>query len=168
MSDPSIKVSIGKYRWRIVALLFFATTINYIDRQVLGILKPFLEQDMGWTEIDYSKMVAAFQAAYALGYLFMGWLMDKVGTRIGFVIAITIWSIASVAHAGARSVLGFVMARFALGLGEAGNFPGCIKAVTEWFPKKERSFATGIFNAGSNIGAIAATYEPLTLKATGA
>lgn len=156
MEIPSTKKPIGKYRWRIVALIFFATTINYIDRQVLGILKPYLEDDMGWTEIDYGKMVAAFQAAYALGYLLMGWLMDKVGTRIGFTIAITIWSIAAMAHAGARSVLGFMVARFALGLGESGNFPACIKTVAEWFPKKERSFATGIFNAGTNIGAIAA------------
>lgn len=146
----------GKYRWRILSLLFFATTINYIDRQVLGILKPFLENEFGWTEIDYSNIVVAFQAAYALGYLFMGWLMDRVGTRKGFTIAISIWSIAAMAHAGARSVLGFMVARFALGLGEAGNFPACIKAVSEWFPKKERSFVVGIFNAGANIGAIAA------------
>ena len=131
-------------------------TINYIDRQVLGILKPYLEDDMGWTEIDYGNMVAAFQAAYALGYVFMGWLMDKVGIKIGFTIAITIWSIAAIAHAGARSVLGFMVARFALGLGESGNFPACIKTVAEWFPKKERSFATGIFNADTNIVAIAA------------
>jgi ACS family hexuronate transporter-like MFS transporter len=156
METSSVKIPIGKYRWRIIALLFFATTINYIDRQVLGILKPYLQDDMGWSEIDYSNMVAAFQAAYALGYLFMGWLMDRVGTKKGFTIAITIWSIAAMAHAGARSVMGFIIARFALGLGEAGNFPACIKTVAEWFPKKERSFATGIFNAGTNIGAIAA------------
>lgn len=156
MKTANIKKPIGKYRWRILALLFFATTINYIDRQVLGILKPYLEDDMGWTEIDYSNIVVAFQAAYALGYLFMGWLMDKVGTRKGFTIAISLWSIAAMAHAGARSVLGFMVARFALGLGESGNFPACIKAVSEWFPKKERSFVVGIFNAGTNIGAIAA------------
>lgn len=156
MKNISTRVNPGKYRWRILSLLFFATTINYIDRQVLGILKPYLENELGWTEIDYSNIVVSFQAAYALGYLFMGWLMDRVGTRKGFTIAISLWSIAAMAHAGARSVLGFMVARFALGLGEAGNFPACIKAVSEWFPKKERSFVVGIFNAGANIGAIAA------------
>ncbi len=156
MKTTSITNTTKKYRWRILALLFFATTINYIDRQVLGILKPYLEDEMGWTEIDYSNIVVAFQTAYALGYLFMGWLMDRVGTRKGFTIAIGLWSLAAMLHAGARSVMGFMMARFALGLGESGNFPACIKGVSEWFPKKERSFATGIFNAGSNIGAIVA------------
>lgn len=156
MKNISTSQKIGNYRWRILSLLFFATTINYIDRQVLGILKPYLENELGWTEIDYSNIVVSFQAAYALGYLFMGWLMDRVGTRKGFTIAISLWSIAAMAHAGARSVLGFMIARFALGLGEAGNFPACIKSVSEWFPKKERSFVVGIFNAGANIGAIAA------------
>lgn len=156
MKEAAIKEKVGKYRWRILALLFFAATINYIDRQVLGILKPYIEDELGWSETDYSYMVVAFQAAYALGYVFMGWLMDKVGTKKGFTIAITIWSLAAMAHAGARSVMGFVMARFVLGLGESGNFPASLKAVSEWFPKKERSFATGIFNAGTNIGAIIA------------
>ena len=156
MKNLNTRNNSGKYRWRILSLLFFATTINYIDRQVLGILKPYLENELGWTEIDYSNIVVAFQAAYAIGYLFMGWLMDRVGTRKGFTIAISLWSIAAMAHAGARSVMGFMVARFALGLGEAGNFPACIKSVSEWFPKKERSFVVGIFNAGANIGAIAA------------
>lgn len=156
MGVGTVKKSVGKYRWRILALLFFAATINYIDRQVLGILKPYIEDELGWTETDYSHMVVAFQAAYAIGYVFMGWLMDRVGTKKGFTIAISLWSLAAMAHAGARSVMGFVIARFALGLGEAGNFPGSIKAVSEWFPKTERSFATGIFNAGTNIGAILA------------
>lgn len=156
MKLTNIKNSTGKYRWRILALLFFATTINYIDRQVLGILKPYLEEDLGWTEIDYSNIVVAFQAAYAIGYLFMGWLMDKVGTKKGFTISVGLWSIAAMAHGAVRSVLGFMMVRFALGLGESGSFPACIKAVSEWFPKKERSFVVGIFNAGTNIGAVVA------------
>lgn len=156
MEKASVTKTVGKYRWRILALLFFAATINYIDRQVLGILKPYIEEELGWTETDYSQMVVAFQAAYAIGYVLMGWLMDRVGTKKGFTIAITLWSVAAMAHAGARSVMGFVLARFALGLGEAGNFPASIKTVSEWFPKKERSFATGIFNAGTNIGAIVA------------
>lgn len=156
MKEPITNINPGRYRWRILSLLFFATTINYIDRQVLGILKPYLENELGWTQIDYSNIVVAFQAAYAIGYLFMGWLMDKVGTRKGFTIAISLWSLAAMFHAAARSAVGFMVARFALGLGEAGNFPACIKSVSEWFPKKERSFVVGIFNAGANIGAIAA------------
>jgi ACS family hexuronate transporter-like MFS transporter len=150
------KQVIGKYRWRILALLFFATTINYIDRQVIGILKPFLQNEMHWSEADYGYMVSFFQGAYALGYIFMGWLMDKLGTRKGFSIAIIVWSMASMLTAAASSISGFIVARFTLGLGESGNFPACIKTVAEWFPKKERSFATGIFNSGSNIGAIVA------------
>jgi ACS family hexuronate transporter-like MFS transporter len=152
----SVGPKIGSYRWRICALLFFATTINYIDRQVLGLLKPTLEQELGWTEIQYSNIVVAFQAAYAIGFLFMGWIMDKFGTRKGFSFAIFFWSIAAMAHALAKSAAGFGIARFGLGLGEAGNFPACIKTIAEWFPKKERSFATGIFNAGTNVGAILA------------
>jgi ACS family hexuronate transporter-like MFS transporter len=147
---------IGHYRWVICALLFFATTINYIDRQVLGILAPDLQREIGWSEADYGGIVTAFQAAYALGLLGMGRLMDALGTRRGFSFAIIFWSIAAMAHALARSVAGFSFARFALGLGEAGNFPACIKTVAEWFPKKERALATGIFNSGSNVGAIVA------------
>ncbi|QHT70334.1 MFS transporter [Rhodocytophaga rosea] len=151
-----VHTAIGNYRWRICALLFFATTINYIDRQVLGLLKPTLEQELGWTEIQYSNIVVAFQAAYAIGFLFMGWIMDKFGTKKGFSFALIFWSITAMAHALAKSATGFGIARFGLGLGEAGNFPACIKTIAEWFPKKERSFATGIFNAGTNVGAILA------------
>ena len=147
---------IGNYRWRICALLFFATTINYIDRQVLGILAPQLQESIGWNEIEYSRIVTAFQAAYAIGYMLMGSLMDRIGTRRGFSFAVTFWSLAAMAHAFARTAFGFGVARFALGFGEAGNFPGAIKTVAEWFPKKERAFATGIFNSGSNVGAIIA------------
>lgn len=152
----AIPTKIGSYRWRICALLFFATTINYIDRQVLGLLKPLLEAELGWSEIQYSNIVVAFQGAYAIGFLFMGWVMDKIGTKKGFSLALIFWSLAAMAHAFARSATGFSIARFGLGLGESGNFPACIKTIAEWFPIKERSFATGIFNAGTNVGAILA------------
>jgi ACS family hexuronate transporter-like MFS transporter len=141
-------------RWTVCALLFFATTINYIDRQVIGILKPVLEVEFGWSERDYADIVFWFQAAYAIGLLTVGRLIDRVGVRWGYAIAVAVWSVAGMAHAGARSVAGFAVARFALGLGEAGNFPAAVKTTGEWFPRKERAFATGIFNAGSNVGAI--------------
>ena len=151
---------VGYYRWTICALLFFATTINYVDRQVLGILSKDLQAALHWSEIDYGNIVAAFNAAYALGLLLAGRLMDRFGTKIGYAAALIIWSIAAMGHALARSAFGFGIARAALGLGEAGNFPAAIKTTAEWFPKKERALATGIFNAGSNVGAIVA---PLTV-----
>ena len=151
-----MKTTIGKYRWTIVALLFFATTINYLDRQVIGLLKPTLEKQFNWTETDYSNIVIAFQAAYAFSLLAFGGIIDKIGTKLGYTISIIMWSLAAIAHAAAKSTFGFGVARAALGLGEAGNFPAAIKAVAEWFPKKERALATGIFNSGANIGAVAA------------
>lgn len=147
---------IGNYRWRVVALLFFATTINYIDRQVLGMLKPYIADDLGITEAGYGYIVSAFQAAYALGLLFVGRLIDKYGTRITYAISIAIWSLAGCLHAAARGAFGFGLARFMLGIGESANFPSAVKATAEWFPKKERALATGIFNSGSNIGAVVA------------
>jgi ACS family hexuronate transporter-like MFS transporter len=147
---------VGRYRWTICALLFFATTINYVDRQVLGILAPTLQRELGWTELQYGAIVSWFTLAYALGFLVAGRVMDRIGTRRGFTAAITTWSLAAMAHALARSASGFAMARFALGLGESANFPGSIKTVAEWFPARERAFATGIFNAGTNVGAIVA------------
>ncbi len=149
---------IGRYRWVICALLFFATTINYIDRQVLGILATddTFKRTIGWNEAEYGYVNTAFQAAYALGLLIVGNLMDRFGTRKGFSVAIVFWSVAAMCHSLARSAFGFGAARFALGLGEAGNFPASIKTVAEWFPKKERALATGIFNSGSNVGAIVA------------
>jgi ACS family hexuronate transporter-like MFS transporter len=199
MSDESAVAysagtKIGKFRWMICTLLFFAATVNYIDRQVIGILKPTLAGEFGWTELDYSWIVFSFQTAYAIGLLFVGKLMDRIGTKIGFAIAIVVWSLAAIAHAWApdigifaspvvapivqgvvsgfnavssmfgaapwtftlsASVIGFMVVRFLLGLGEAGNFPASIKTVAEWFPKKERALATGIFNAGTNVGALA-------------
>ncbi len=147
---------IGKYRWVICALLFFATTINYMDRQILGILAPTLQHQIGWNEQQYGVIISWFTAAYAIGYIFAGRIMDRLGSRIGFTIAILIWSLSSMSHALARSVRGFAAARFGLGLGESGNFPGGIKTVAEWFPARERALATGVFNAGSNVGAIVA------------
>jgi MFS transporter, ACS family, hexuronate transporter len=146
----------GRYRWRVCALLFFATTINYVDRQVLGVLAPHLQTVIGWNEIQYGYIVTAFQAAYAIGLLVVGRFIDRVGTRIGYAVAIGIWSLAAMAHSLVHTALGFGIARFMLGLGESGNFPAAIKTVAEWFPRKERALATGIFNSGSNIGAILA------------
>ena len=144
----------GRLRWVICALLFFGVTKNYMDRQVLGVLKGTLQHDLGWNDIDYGNLVFAFQAAYALGMIFVGRLIDRLGTRIGYAVAMVFWSLASMGHALANSLAGFMIARCALGFGEAGVFPASIKCVAEWFPKKERALATGIFNAGTNIGAI--------------
>jgi ACS family hexuronate transporter-like MFS transporter len=144
----------GSRRWLICGLLFFATTVNYMDRQVLALLKPTLQLQFGWTEIGYSNIVLAFQLAYGVGLLFFGKLIDKLGTRKGFSLAVLVWSAAAMAHATASSVFQFAVARFSLGLGEAGSFPASVKAVAEWFPKRERALATGLFNSGSNLGAI--------------
>ena len=149
-------VIVGRYRWVICGLLFFATTINYLDRQVLGILAPTLQEELGWSEADYGWVTAAFTGSYAIGLLLVGRLMDALGTRRGFSLAVVGWSLAAMGHALSRTVLGFGVARSLLGLSEAGNFPAAIKTVAEWFPKKERALATGIFNAGSNVGAILA------------
>src|SRR5262249_41707910 len=140
-------------------LLFFAATVNYIDRQVIGLLEPVLRRPvsqggLGWSAIDYSNIIFAFTTAYAVGLMVVGRVMDWLGTRKGFSIAVFLWSLAAMAHAGASSVFGFSAARFALGLGESGSFPASIKTVAEWFPKKERAFATGLFNSGTNVGAI--------------
>jgi ACS family hexuronate transporter-like MFS transporter len=145
---------IGRYRWVIVGLLFAATIINYIDRQMLGVLKPTLSHDLGWSEVDFANVVFWFQTAYAIGYIGFGRIVDLIGARLGYAIAFIIWTIAHIAHGGVHSVTQFAMVRFGLGIGEAGNFPAGIKAVTEWFPVKERAFAVGLFNAGANIGAI--------------
>lgn len=145
---------VGRVRWTICALLFFATTINYIDRQMISVLKPTLQVEFGWTETTYADIVFAFQAAYALGYFIFGHVMDRLGARFGYSLAALIWGTAAVMTSAARDVGHFMLARFVLGLGESGNFPAGIKAVAEWFPKKERAFAVGIFNAGANIGAI--------------
>jgi ACS family hexuronate transporter-like MFS transporter len=144
------------YRWRICGLLFFATTINYIDRQVISLLAPQLQEIFDWSEKDYGYIIMAFQIAYAIGLLITGNFLDKFGVRIGYSIAMFVWSIAAGAHAFASTVITFASARFGLALGESANFPAAIKTVSEWFPKKERAFSTGIFNSGSTIGAIIA------------
>ena len=188
-----VVANVGRRRWLICTLLFFAATINYVDRQVIGILKPTLQTEFGWNELDYSWIVFSFQTAYAIGLLLVGKMMDRIGTKVGFALAIVVWSVAAIAHAWAVdigtiaspvvgpvvygvvsvfnsisslfgaapwtftlsvSVIGFMVVRFALGLGEAGNFPASIKTVAEWFPKKERALSTGIFNAGTNVGAL--------------
>jgi len=142
------------YRWVVVALLFTATTINYIDRQIIGLLKDYLGKDFNWSETDYSNIVIAFNSAYALGNVLFGILIDKIGSKVGYTVSIIAWSLAAAAHALVKSTAGFFGARIALGLGEGGNFPSAIRSVTEWFPKKERAFATGIFNSGTNIAAV--------------
>jgi ACS family hexuronate transporter-like MFS transporter len=144
------------YRWTILALLFFATTINYVDRQVIGILAPTLTRELGWSESDYGVIVSWFSIAYGLGLLVMGRLMDRIGVRRGYSVAISAWSLAAVAHAFVRTVPGFSAMRAFLGASESANFPAAVKSVAEWFPKKERALATGIFNAGTNVGVVVA------------
>ncbi len=145
---------VGRYRWVICALLFAATAINYIDRQMIGVLKPTIALELKWSETDYANIVFYFQLAYGIGYLGFGKIVDALGARFGYAVAVVIWTIAHVLHGGVYSVTQFAMVRFGLGIGELGNFPGGVKAVSEWFPAKERALAIGIFNAGSNVGAI--------------
>ncbi len=152
---PYLASAMTYYRWSVVALLFFAVTVNYVDRAVLGVLKPLLDQKMGWDQKDYGWMVTAFQAAYASGYLLAGRWVDRIGVRLGLLLTVSVWSGAAMAHAAARSVAGFSAARSVLGFAEGGCFPAAIKAVAEWFPREQRALATGIFNAGSPVGAIA-------------
>src|SRR6476646_3731830 len=154
ISVPGSRV--GSFRWVVCGLLFAATTINYIDRQVLGILAPDLQHEIGWSELDYGLIVIAFQLSYAVMMLFWGRILDRIGTKLGLAIAVAWWSLAAMGTAFARSAISFGAARFMLGVGEAANFPASIKTVAEWFPKSERALSTGIFNAGTNIGAIVA------------
>jgi MFS transporter, ACS family, hexuronate transporter len=150
----------GHFRWTICALLFFATTVNYADRQILGLLAPTLQKEIGWSESEYGLIVTAFQTAYAIGLLGVGRLIDTLGTRIGYSLALIWWSVAAMLHGLVSTVTGFGAARFLLGIGEAGNFPAAVKTIAEWFPKRERALATGVFNSGSNVGAI---LVPLTV-----
>ena len=152
MTSPKGK----NYRWLIVTLLFLGTVINYLDRQIIGLLKPTLELEFNWTETDFGKIMSAFSFAYAIGLLVSGRFIDKVGTKLGYSVAVVVWSLAGMGHALAKSVAGFGIARLSLGIGEAGNFPAAMKAVSEWFPKKERALATGIFNSGTAIGVVVA------------
>jgi MFS transporter, ACS family, hexuronate transporter len=145
-----------RYRWLVCALLFLATTVNYIDRQILSLLKPILDEELKWTNTQFGEVNAAFQGAYAVGLLCFGYLVDRFGTKLGYAISIAAWSLAAIGHAAVGSVSGFIRARVALGLGEGGNFPSAIKAVAMWFPRKERALATALFNSGTNVGAIVA------------
>jgi ACS family hexuronate transporter-like MFS transporter len=159
--DTTNKPVVKKYRWVILSLLFFATTINYLDRQVISLLKDdYLEPLFGWSESDYANIVIAFSLAYAIGMLVSGFFIDRLGTKRGFGLFLTLWSLATIGHAFARSIFSFVIARASLGVTQAGNFPASVKTVAEWFPKKERALAAGIFNSGTNVGAIIA---PLTV-----
>lgn len=148
------KLFVGNYRWFVVSLLFVATTINYLDRQLIGLLKPILEKEFAWTETDFAHIVMAFTAAYAIGLMVSGGVIDRIGTKLGYAVAITVWSIAGMGHAIVKSVTGFSFVRVMLGFGEAANFPAAAKAVAEWFPRKERAVATGIFNAGPSVGVV--------------
>ena len=161
LDSDTAQTRIGNYRWVICALLFFATTVNYMDRQVISILRPVLEKELHWAnpeqiDIEYGYITTAFTISYAIGVLVFGWFVDKVGTKIGYGVSVGIWGLASLSHALARSSFGLGAARVGLGIGESGNFPSAIKAVAEWFPKKERALAAGIFNSGANIGAVMA------------
>ena len=157
-SDRTPTRNTGNIRWFICGLLFFATTVNYVDRQVLSILKPTLQTEFGWNEADYGWIVSCFTLAYAIVLPLAGRVIDRIGTRLGYTIAVAIWSVASMSHAFARGAWSFGLARFGLGVGEAANFPAAIRTVADWFPQKERSLATGIFNSGSNVGVIIAAF----------
>jgi ACS family hexuronate transporter-like MFS transporter len=154
MTGEPPTVRVGRYRWMICALLFAATAINYIDRQTIGVLKPTLQAELKWTETSYADIVFWFQAAYAIGYLGFGPIIDRIGARAGYAVAFTVWTLAHIGHGFVHSITQFALMRFMLGLGESGSFPSSLKAVSEWFPQKERALAVGIFNAGSNVGAI--------------
>src|SRR3954463_15871363 len=165
-TDRVTAARVGRVRWVICALLFFGTTINYVDRQVLGILAPDLQHEIGWSELDYARIVIAFQVAYAVMMLAWGRILDKIGIKLGFAVAVVWWSVAAMGTALARSAVQFGLARFLLGVGEAANFPASIKTVAEWFPRSERAFATGIFNAGTNVGAVVAPIAVPLIAAT--
>jgi len=154
--STTIDMKKTNFRWVIVALLFYSTTIVYFDRVILGILAPFITEEIGWSEQEYGYVVFAFQLTYAIGPLFIGYVIDRLGTRRGFALAVVVWALASLSHAAARSWVGFAIARLGLGIGQSANFPASIKTVAEWFPQKERAYATGVFNGGSNIGQVIA------------
>jgi len=154
MSAEAAPARVGRYRWMICALLFSATAINYIDRQTIGVLKPTLQAELKWTESSYADIVFWFQCAYAIGYLAFGPIIDRIGARLGYAVAFSVWTLSHIAHGFVHTITQFALVRFTLGLGESGGFPSSLKAVSEWFPQKERALAVGVFNAGSNIGAI--------------
>ena len=166
MTTPTRTDGVSSHRWVILALLFFATTINYIDRSILSLIKPeYLDKELGWTNTQYGYVNSAFQFAYALGLLGFGWFIDRFGTKIGYTVSIVFWSVAAAGHAAVGSAFGFGVARVFLGLGEGGNFPAAIKTVAQWFPRAERAFANALFNSGSNIGSVVAPLVVLPIAA---
>jgi len=166
MTTPTRTDGVSSHRWVILALLFFATTINYIDRSILSLIKPeYLDKELGWTNTQYGYVNSAFQFAYALGLLGFGWFIDRFGTKIGYTVSIVFWSVAAAGHAAVHSVFGFGVARVFLGMGEGGNFPAAIKTVAQWFPRAERAFANALFNSGSNIGSVIAPLVVLPVAA---
>ncbi len=155
-TTDSPRIPNGNYRWVVCALLFFATTINYVDRQILSLLKPILDTQLGWSSTQFGAINSAFQAAYGISLFIFGWFIDRYGTKLGYAVSILAWSLAAIGHSLVFTITGFLIARIALGLGEGGNFPAAIKATAQWFPKKERALATSLFNSGANVGAILA------------
>src|SRR3990170_1790273 len=156
IQEQIIKTKAGNYRWTICSLLFLATTINYVDRQILSLVKPILDVELGWTNEQFGIVNAVFQGTYGFGLLFFGWFVDRYGSKVGYAVSIVAWSLAAMGHAAVSTVTGFIIARATLGVSEGGNFPSAIKATAQWFPKRERAYATSIFNAGTNVGAIVA------------
>src|SRR5690606_11611856 len=156
IQEKSVAAKTRRYRWTICSLLFIATTINYVDRQILSLVKPILDTELGWSNEEFGIVNAVFQGAYGFGLLFFGWFVDRYGAKIGYAVSIVAWSLAAMGHAAVSTVTGFMVARASLGVSEGGNFPSAIKATAQWFPKRERAYATSIFNAGTNVGAIVA------------
>ena len=156
IQEQTLVTKTGNYRWTICTLLFLATTINYVDRQILSLVKPILDVELGWSNEEFGIVNAVFQGTYGFGLLFFGWFVDRYGSKVGYAISIVAWSLAAMGHSVVSTVTGFMIARAALGVSEGGNFPSAIKATAQWFPKRERAYATSIFNAGTNVGAILA------------
>ena len=156
IQEKALTTKTGNYRWTICSLLFLATTINYVDRQILSLVKPILDVELGWSNEEFGIVNAVFQGAYGFGLLFFGWFVDRYGSKVGYAVSIVAWSLAAMGHSAVSTVTGFMIARASLGVSEGGNFPSAIKATAQWFPKRERAYATSIFNAGTNVGAIVA------------
>jgi MFS transporter, ACS family, hexuronate transporter len=156
IQEQALETKVGNYRWTICTLLFLATTINYVDRQILSLVKPILDVELGWTNEQFGIVNAVFQGTYGFGLLFFGWFVDRYGSKVGYAVSIVAWSLAAMGHSVVSTVTGFMIARATLGVSEGGNFPSAIKATAQWFPKRERAYATSIFNAGTNVGAIVA------------
>lgn len=156
IQEQTLLTKTGNYRWTVCTLLFLATTINYVDRQILSLVKPILDVELGWTNEQFGIVNAVFQGTYGFGLLFFGWFVDRYGSKVGYAVSIVAWSLAAMGHSVVSTVTGFMVARAALGVSEGGNFPSAIKATAQWFPKRERAYATSIFNAGTNVGAILA------------